>query len=289
MNIAIQLNAVSKSFGRRPALASITTSIPAGSVVALVGPNAAGKTTLLNLMAGISPPSSGSILLFEDLEPGSRAALSRVAYVAQDGHVLSSWSVADAVHIASAMNLDFDLAFAFQRLERIGIRTKQRVAKLSGGQRSQLAITLALARTPQLLIMDEPLANLDPLARRNLLGELMSFSLEHHATIVFSSHIIDDVVKVADFLVLIDRGGTVLADSIDLVMSQHQMFFGTLAEAQLLTEESGIVVSQSNGNVAAPRVLRLSQPKTWSQFSPCSLEEIVFAYLDTQRVDWVAK
>jgi ABC-2 type transport system ATP-binding protein len=280
MKTAIELNGVSKKYRRRQALSTISASIPIGSVAALIGANAAGKTTLLNLLTGVVLPSSGSISLLEEFQPGSRSALARVAYVAQDGTVLSGRKVRDAIAIARSMNRDFDSGFARTRLERIGISPDQRVSKMSGGERSQLAITMALARAPELLIMDEPLANLDPLARRNLLGELMAFAHESQATIVFSSHVIADVARVADYLVLIDRGGTVIADSIEKVLDHHKIFIGTLSEALLLTDGCGSVVTEQNREFVGPRVLRFDLMPNWTHLQDCSLEEVVYSYLD---------
>jgi len=280
MRTAIELNDVSKKYRRRQALSTISASIPIGSVAALIGANAAGKTTLLNLLTGVVSPSSGSISLLEEFQPGSRSALARVAYVAQDGPVLSGRKVRDAIAIARSMNRDFDSGFARTRLERIGISPDQRVSKMSGGQRSQLAITLALARAPEVLIMDEPLANLDPLARRNLLGELMAFAHESQATIVFSSHVIADVARVADYLVLIDRGGIVVADSIEKVLDHHKIFIGTLSEALLLTDGCGAVVTEQNRALVGPRVLRFDATPNWTHLQDCSLEEVVYSYLD---------
>jgi len=278
---AVQIEAVSRRFRRRTALRSVTATIPLGSVTALVGSNGAGKTTLLNLMAGLLPPSTGTISLFDNLMPGSMEALGRVAYVAQDGPVSTCRSVGDAVHIARAFNLSFDFNAAVQRLQRLGIDLKQRVSKLSGGQRAQLAITLALARTPELLVLDEPLSSLDPVARRDLLGELMGHCAESGMTIIFSSHVIAELEKIASHLVLIKDGEAVVAGEIDELLGQHRIFMGTMTEAELVSDGEGSVISETHPFTLAARVIRFDVPPFVNALlAPATLEDLAYAYLE---------
>ena len=281
MNSAVQIEAVSRRFRRRAALRSVTATIPLGSVTALVGSNGAGKTTLLNLMAGLLTPSSGTIALFDNLTPGSIEALGKVAYVAQDGPVSTSRSVDDAVHIARAFNMSFDFDTAILRLQRLGIDRKQRVSKLSGGQRAQLAITLALARTPELLVLDEPLSSLDPIARRDLLGELMGHCAESRMTIVFSSHVIAELERIASHLVLIKDGEAVVAGEIEKLLEQHRIFMGTVTEAELVSDAQGSVISLTYPFTLAARVIRFDvPPSSNSLLATATLEDLAYAYLE---------
>lgn len=281
MTSAIQIEAVSRRFRRRTALRSVTATIPMGSVTALVGSNGAGKTTLLNLMAGLLTPSSGTISIFDNLIPGSMEALGKVAYVAQDGPVSTSRSVGDAVHIARAFNISFDFDAAVLRLQRLGIDLKQRVSKLSGGHRAQLAITLALARTPDLLVLDEPLSSLDPIARRDLLGELMGHCAESGMTIIFSSHVIAELERIASHLVLIKDGEAVVAGEIDELLGQHRIFMGSVTEAELVSNGEGSVISQTHPVTLAARVIRFDVPPLANALlAPATLEDLAYAYLE---------
>lgn len=281
MTSAVQIEAVSRRFRRCTALRSVTATIPAGSVTALIGSNGAGKTTLLNLVAGLLAPSAGAISLFENLAPGSVEALGRVAYVAQDGPVTTSRSVGDAVRIARSFNTLFDFDAAVVRLQRLDIDRKQRVSKLSGGQRAQLAITLALARAPELLVLDEPLSSLDPIARRDLLGELMGHCADRGMTIIFSSHVIAELEKIASHLVLIKDGVAVVAEEIDELLKHHRIFTGTATEAGLVHDGRESVISQAHPLTLAPRVIRFEDPPIGNALlTPVTLEDLAYAYLE---------
>jgi ABC-2 type transport system ATP-binding protein len=246
-----------------------------------VGSNGAGKTTLLNLVAGLLSPSTGAVSLFDGVVPGSMEALSRVAYVAQDGPVSTSRTVGDAVHIARSFNTLFDFDAAVVRLQRLDIDLKQRVSKLSGGQRAQLAITLALARSPELLVLDEPLSSLDPVARRDLLGELMGHCAEHGMTIVFSSHVIAELERIADHLVLVRDGEAVLTGGIDDLLSRHRIFSGTAVEAKIFADGLGVVINQGHSLALAPRVIRFDGPPPANGLlEQVTLEDLTYAYLE---------
>lgn len=283
---AVEIEAVSRSFRRCSALRSVTATFPVGSVTALVGSNGAGKTTLLNLVVGLLTPSTGTIALFDNRAPGSLEALGRVAYVAQDGPVSTSRTVGDAVHIARSFNMLFDFEAAVVRLQRLNIDLKQRVSKLSGGQRAQLAITLALARAPELLVLDEPLSSLDPIARRDLLGELMGHCADRGMTIIFSSHVIAELEKIASHLVLIKDGEAVVAGEIDELLDHHRIFTGTAAEAELLHDGDGSVITQALPLTLGPRVIRFDIPPHGSALlAPVTLEDLAYAYLEHSPSD----
>src|SRR5262245_10494352 len=153
MNV-IEANAVAKRYGRAWALRGCTLAIPDGHVAALVGPNGAGKTTLLNLAVGLTSPTSGTVAVLGGMRPGSRDALGGIAFVAQDASLYRSLSGAELLHMTCNMNRHFDQRYAEVRLGELGIPLKRKAGKLSGGQQAQLALTLALARRPRLLVLD---------------------------------------------------------------------------------------------------------------------------------------
>src|SRR5450432_1540871 len=159
MNV-IETSGLGKRYGSTWALRECTLAVPAGHVTALVGPNGAGKTTLLNLAVGLAEPSAGNVTVLGGRPAGSPAALDGIAFVAQDTPLYKNLSVADMIYVTRNLNRRFDQAFAQARLDELGIPLKRKSGKLSGGQQAQVALTLALARRPQLLILDEPVAML---------------------------------------------------------------------------------------------------------------------------------
>ena len=194
---ALMCDAVGKRYGSIWALHDCTLRIPAGSVTALVGPNGAGKTTLLQLAAGMSSPTSGQL---ETLGWSPRdtpmMVLPRIGFVAQDHPLYRGFSLADMLKFGRKLNPRWDDQLALRRLETLGLKPSQRLGKLSGGQQAQVALTLALAKRPELLLLDEPAAALDPLARREFLQALMEAVVEEGVTVVLSSHILADLERV---------------------------------------------------------------------------------------------
>src|SRR5277367_3795368 len=189
MNV-IETCELGKRYGKSWALRDCTLCLPAGHLAALVGPNGAGKSTLMNMAVGLTVPTSGTATVLDGHPAGSPAALDGVAFVAQDAPVYKNFSAGDMLHLTRNLNQRFDMPFAQARLADLGIPLNKKAGKLSGGQQSQLALTLALARRPRLLILDEPLAALDPLARQDVLGWLMTCVAEDGLSVVFSSHVI---------------------------------------------------------------------------------------------------
>jgi ABC-2 type transport system ATP-binding protein len=203
MTPVLHTQGLGKRYGQRWALTDCTLSVPAGHVVGLVGPNGAGKTTLLNLAVGMLAPTSGTIEVLGGRPAGGRAQLARVGFVAQDTPTYAGLSVADHLKLGARMNPGWDAALARGRIERLGLDPRQRAAKLSGGQRAQLALTLAVAKRPELLILDEPIASLDPLARREFLESLAEFISSSQVSIVLSSHLVGDLERICDYLIVI--------------------------------------------------------------------------------------
>jgi ABC-2 type transport system ATP-binding protein len=205
MNV-IEANGLGKRYHQTWALHDCSLAIPAGHVAALVGPNGAGKTTLLNLAVGLATPTAGVVTVLGGVPAGSPAALDGIAFVAQDMPLYKPLSVADMLHLTRNLNRHFDRRYALARLGELGIPLKRKAGKLSGGQQAQLALTLALARRPRLLVLDEPLANLDPLARHDFMATVMATVAEHGMSVVLSSHVLAELERVADYLILVSGG-----------------------------------------------------------------------------------
>jgi ABC-2 type transport system ATP-binding protein len=189
-------------------------------VAALVGPNGAGKTTLLNLVVGLSVQSAGEVTVLGGRRAGSPAALDGIAFVAQDTPLYKNLRVADMIYITRSLNRRFDQPYARARLAELGIPPKRKAGKLSGGQQAQLALTLALARRPRLLVLDEPVAALDPVARHDFMATVLAASADG-VSVLLSSHVLTELERVAGYLVLMSRGRVQLAGQVDDLLAAH--------------------------------------------------------------------
>jgi len=232
MTAVLQSRGLGKRYQHRWALADCTLSVPAGHVVGLVGPNGAGKTTLLNLAAGMLKPTSGTVEVLGARPARSRAQLARVGFVAQDTPVYAGLSVADHLKLGARMNPGWDAALARDRIEHLGLDRRQRAGKLSGGQRAQLALTLAVAKRPELLILDEPIASLDPLARREFLQSLAEFISGHQVSVVLSSHLVSDLERVCDYLVVLVASRVRIAGEAGGLLAAHRRLAGNQASLE---------------------------------------------------------
>jgi len=220
MNV-IECAELGKRYRRSWALRDCTLSIPAGHIVALVGPNGAGKTTLLNLAVGLATATSGAVTVLDGMPAGSPDALDRIAFVAQDAPLYANLPVADMLHVARNLNRRWDQPRAQARLAELGIPLKKRVGQLSGGQKAQLALTVALARRPDLLVLDEPLAALDPLARHEFMRSVLAAVAADGISVVLSSHVVAELERVASYLIVLSFGQVTVAGNVgDLVAAQ---------------------------------------------------------------------
>ena len=278
---AFHADGLGKRYGAKWALQDCTLEIPAGSVTALVGPNGAGKTTLLQLAIGLVRPSAGSVRVL-GLSPRDDAAalLPRVGFVAQDHPLYRRLTVRETMKLGRKLNPGWDDALALARIERLALPPDQKVGRLSGGQQAQVALTLALAKRPALLLLDEPVASLDPLARREFLQSVMEAVAEHGVTVVLSSHIVADLERVCDHLVILSQAKTQLVGPIDEIVSTHRLLVGPRTEPTTVarvhdvvreshTERQTSLLVHANGHVYDSR---------W-QLHEVDLEEIVLAYL----------
>ena len=222
MNI-IETSALGRRYGSTWALRECTLEIPAGRVAALVGPNGAGKTTLLNLAVGLTAPTAGAVTVLGGRAAGAPAALAGIAFVAQDTPLYRNLSAADMMHVTRNLNRRFDQPYAKARLAELGIPLSRKAGKLSGGQQAQLALTLALARRPRLLVLDEPVAMLDPVARRDFMDTVLTAAAVDGVSVVLSSHVLADLERVAGYLVLLSRGRVQVAGEVAGLLAAHRL------------------------------------------------------------------
>jgi ABC-2 type transport system ATP-binding protein len=229
MNV-IEATGLGKRYGSTWALRECTLAIPAGHVAALVGPNGAGKTTLLNLAVGLAAPSAGAVTVLGGRPAGSPPALDGIAFVAQDTPVYKNLSVADMLHMTRNLNRRFDRQYAETRLGELGIPLKRKAGKLSGGQQAQLALTLALARRPKLLVLDEPVAMLDPVARHDFMAIVLMAATDDGVSVLLSSHVLAELDRVVDYLILLSRGRVQVTGELEDLLAGHRMLTGPAAE-----------------------------------------------------------
>jgi ABC-2 type transport system ATP-binding protein len=204
-----------KRYGRRWALSDCTLAVPAGRIVGLVGPNGAGKTTLLRLAVGLLIPDAGSVSVLGGRPAADSHQLGRVGFVAQDTPVYPNLSVADHLRLGAWLNGRWDRGLAERRAAHVGLDPRQRAGRLSGGQRAQLALTLAVAKRPELLVLDEPVASLDPLARREFMRSIADIAAEQGVSAVLSSHLVADLERVCDFMIVLVASRVRLSGTVD--------------------------------------------------------------------------
>jgi ABC-2 type transport system ATP-binding protein len=221
---ALRCAGLGHRYGRRFwGLRDCDLDVPAGRVVALVGPNGSGKTTLMSMAAGLLPVTEGTV----ELAGGAPAQrLDRIGFVAQDAPLWPGLRVSDVLDIGRCMNRGFDAVMAAERIRRLDIRPRARISALSGGERAQVALTLVLAKKPELFLLDEPMANLDPLARREFLGSMFEACQETGATVLYSSHAVAELERVCDYLIVLRAGRVRLAGDIDELRQRHWVICG---------------------------------------------------------------
>jgi len=276
----IETEGLGKRYRKLWALADCTLSIPAGHVVGLVGPNGAGKTTLINLATGMLAPTTGTIEVLGGRPAAGPAQLARVGYLAQDAPVYAGLSVADHLRLGARLNPDWDAGQARERVERLGLNPGQKAGTLSGGQRAQLALTLAVAKRPELLILDEPVASLDPLARREFLQDLMETVAEQQVSVVLSSHLISDLERVCDYAIVLVDSRVRVAGPVDELLASHHLLSGPRRDPATLPEGMQ-VISASHTDRQSTLLVRVSGPvfdPAWT-VSEVGLEDLVLAYM----------
>jgi ABC-2 type transport system ATP-binding protein len=280
VNAVIKTAGLGKQYGRKWALRDCTLAIPSGHVVGLVGPNGAGKTTLLHMSVGLLAPTCGTIEVLGGTPGGGPALLERVGFVAQDTPVYARMSVADHLRFGTWLNPSWDSRLARRRIEQVGLNPRQRAGSLSGGERAQLALTLALAKRPELLILDEPVASLDPLARRDFLRGLMEAVAEHGLSVVLSSHLVGDLERVCDYLVVLVASRVILAGEVSALLASHYRLSGPRRDRGTLPV-SQEVIEESQTDKQSTFLVRTDGPvhdPAWT-VTPVGLEDLVLAYM----------
>jgi ABC-2 type transport system ATP-binding protein len=287
MIAALQTSDLGKRYGKQWALRDCSLTIPTGAVAALVGPNGAGKTTLIQLAVGLIKPTRGEIRVCGDSSPAhDPATLARIGYVAQDHPLYRRFGVADMLTMGRKLNPRWDDDFAKMRLSRLGIPLDKRIGQLSGGQQAQVALVLALAKRPTLIVLDEPLSSLDPLARREFLQTLMDAAVEEGLTILLSSHILADLERVCDFLVILSGGMLQMAGEIERVVQSHKLLTGPRRDPASVARVHNVIQARDTERQTSLLVRTNGHlfDASW-QVHEVSLEEIVLGYLGRPPVD----
>jgi len=264
---AIETRGLGKRYGRTTALADCTVRVPAGRIVGLIGPNGAGKSTLLGLVCGILAPTTGGIEVLGDRPGAGAAQLARVGFVAQDAPVYRGLTVADHLRLGARLNPRWDRSLAERRVGRLGLDPTRKAGRLSGGQRAQLALTIAAAKRAELLVLDEPVASLDPLARHAFMRDLLDFVAELGVSVVLSSHLLGDLARVCDHLIVLAEGRVQLAgDVADLLAVHHRVAGAPPPGAERVHED----VVRSDAAVPGAR--------------PVDLEDLGMAYMNRAAI-----
>ncbi len=280
MTTAVETRDLGKRYRGTWALRNCSLEIPAGRIAALIGPNGAGKSTLLNLAIGLMPPTVGTARVFGATPSGDPATLSRIGFVAQDRPLYRDFTVAEMLRFGAKLNPRWDDAMARTRLGRLNIPLGKKVSKLSGGQQSHVALVLALAKRPELIMLDEPVATLDPLARREFLQILMDATVETGMTVLLSSHMVGELERVCDYLVILNAAQVQFAGDLDTFAEGHRLLVGPRADPEELarvhqvihsthTDRQSSLLVKLNGHRYDPR---------WDVRDP-GFEEIVLAYM----------
>lgn len=281
---------LAKRYREKWALQSCDVTVPAGCIVALVGPNGAGKTTLLQLAAGLIRPTSGEVNVLGSAPNQDPTWLAQVGFLAQEVPLYRRLTGEQLLGMGAHLNPNWDGKMARDRLESLEIPLDKIVSELSGGERAQIGLALTLGKQPKMLLLDEPVASLDPLARRNFLTSLAEAQVETELTIVLSSHLVADIERVCDYLVLLSRSQVQLVGRIDELLAAHRWLSGTRR-----TSESGMaaheIISESHTDRQSTFLVRLTGPihdPSWD-VAEVGLEDLVLAYMGRRAPDETAK
>lgn len=280
VSAAIEARNVSRVYGSNWALQDCTLDIPVGSVTGLVGPNGAGKTTLLSLATGMLRPTTGSIRVLGGVPGHGSAQLRKVGFVAQETPVYAGLSVADHLKLGQRMNVRWNADLAATRIRDLKLDPRRKAGRMSGGQRAQLALTMALARRPELLILDEPVASLDPLARREFLAGLVEATADTQMSVVMSSHLVSDLARICDYLVVLVASRIQVAGPVTEVLSGHHLVSGPSVDRSGLADDAEIISAARNlgRTTALVRAVAAPQQPAWTVTRP-NLEDVVLGYM----------
>ncbi len=280
MSAALEARDLGKRYGRKWALADCTLTIPAGRVAGLVGPNGAGKSTLLQIAAGLLRPTDGTVEVLGGPPATGPDQLARIGYVAQDTPVYARLTVAEHLRLGGWLNPRWDREMAERRIAEAELDPGQRAGRLSAGQRAQLALTLALAKRPELLILDEPVASLDPLARRDFLRHLMEVVADSGTTVVLSSHLVTDLERVCDYLIVLAAAHVQVTGEVEELLAAHVRLTGPRRDPASLPASQQVIEASQTGRQST-FIVRTDGPvldPAWT-VEQLSLEDVVLAYM----------
>ncbi|MGW7289783.1 ABC transporter ATP-binding protein [Streptomyces sp. NPDC054847] len=272
---AIEATGLGLAYGKRGrrALHDCSFRIPVGRVCALAGPNGAGKSTLLALVAGLLRPGDGVLRVLGGTPSDVRA---RLAYVAQDKPLYPQLTVRETLRLGRELNPGrWDATVAERIVEEGGLDPRARIRGLSGGQRTRVALALALGKRPELMLLDEPMADLDPLARHRLMAALMTEAADHGTTIVISSHILSELETTCDYVLLVDGGRVRLAGETEDLIAAHTLLTGPVADLP----DHTVVESRTTGRQLTALVRGSRAVGGGWQAARPSLEELLMAHL----------
>lgn len=281
MDAVVETIGLTKRYGSVMALADCDLALPRGKVTGLVGPNGAGKTTLLHLAVGLLRPTAGAVaVLGHDSTREIDRILPRVGFVAQERPLYRDLTVAETLELGRRLNVRWDAAYALARVRKFGLSPSRKISTLSTGQRAQVAISLALGKRPELLLLDEPVANLDPVARLALLEELMSVVAEDGVTVIFSTNALADVERVCEHIVILMNGRPRLAGDSEELIASHVVAIGPRTEGDASAD--GELIEAQHAERQTIRLLRGPGPSRVDDGTivrPATLEEIVLGYM----------
>jgi ABC-2 type transport system ATP-binding protein len=284
---ALRTDRLGRRYGKVWGLRECTLEVPAGAVAALVGPNGAGKTTLLEMIIGLLEPTEGQVEVFgQASRTGTAEALARVGYVAQDHPLYRDFTVADMFHLGAAMNPAWDQELAAARVGALGIPLQRKIRRLSGGQQAQISLTMALAKRAPLLVLDEPVSSLDPVARLEFMRDVMAAAADNALTFLISSHVVSELERFCDWLIILSHGHVQLAGPADDLLAAHRLL--TVPRATPEAELPGRTIYRTDSDRhstvlvrADPVELDVQGHAGW-QADPVSFEQVVMAYLQRQ-------
>jgi ABC-2 type transport system ATP-binding protein len=281
---ALRTDRLGRRYGRVWGLRDCTLEVPAGAVVGLVGPNGAGKTTLLEMIIGLLQPTEGQVSVFGEISRAHHTAtLARVGYVAQDHPLYRDFSVADMFHLGRTMNPSWDQDLAQARVDALGIPLERKVKQLSGGQRAQVSLTMALAKRAPLLVLDEPVSSLDPVARLEFMGEVMAAAAGTGLTVIISSHVVSELERLCDWLIVLAHGHVQLAGPADDLIAAHRLLI--VPRATPNAELPGWVIHRSDSDRHSAVLVRTDpvrlavEARAGWQADPVGFGQLVMAYL----------
>ncbi len=281
---ALRAERLGRRYGHLWGLRDCTLELPAGAIAALVGPNGAGKTTLLEMIIGLIEPTEGEVSVFGVTSRAQVAArLARVGYVAQDHPLYRDFSVADMFRLGRALNPSWDQGLAQARMDALGIPLKRKVKTLSGGQRAQVSLTVALAKRAPLLVLDEPVSSLDPVARLEFMREVMASVVGTGLTVIIASHVVSELERLCDWLIVLTGGRVQIAGPADDLLAAHRLL--TVPRATPDAELPGLPVHRTDSDrhstvlVRADRARLAAMRRPEWLADPVGFEQLVMAYL----------